>query len=198
VRCASPATGNSRRKDLGGDRRKQYIVNKRLQRNFTLAFLSLGVLVSVCVLAGFLYFAIGELHSRLYKPHFVPANTWEVVFPVMVKSTIVFLVALVISSVVVTRVIFKRFSQKFQAFRTAMERMGSGDFSTPVLQNGFEDLSRKLEEARVNLHRMVTVLKNIAGEIKHLSELPEYSEKTLKDIKSLGISLKNALSQFKF
>jgi len=178
--------------------RRQYIVNKKLQRNFSFSFIALGFIISIFILTGFWYFAVKEIYAYTYRSHFVPPNTWRIVLPIMLKTFLIFLIVLVTASVLFIRFIFRQFSAKFESFRTAIEKIGNGDFSTPVLQNGFESLNEKLEKSRVNLHQKIADLQNTLERIKHASTSPVYDETTLKDIENLGAAFNDGLSQFKF
>ena len=178
--------------------RRQYIVNKKLQRNFSFSFIALGFIISIFILTGFWYFAVKEIYAYTYRSHFVPPNTWRIVLPIMLKTFLIFLIVLVTASVLFIRFIFRQFSAKFESFRTAIEKIGNGDFSTPVLQNGFESLNEKLEKSRVNLHQKIADLQNTLERIKHASTSPVYDETTLKDIESLCAGFSSGLSQLKF
>ncbi len=179
--------------------RRQYIVNKKLQISFSFSFIALGFIISIFILTGFWYFAVKEIHVYTYRSHFIPPNTWRIVFPIMLKTFFVFLIVLVTASAVFTRFIFRQFSVKFKSFRTAIEKIGNGDFSTPVLQEGFKSLDEKLEETRINFHQKIAALQNILKEIKQMSDSPVYDdEKILKDIESLCAGFNSGLSQLKF
>ena len=180
------------------NRRRRYVVSKRLQQNFTFSFLFLGLFIAICVLAGLWYFSAKEVNEYLYRAHLMPSNPWDVVFPIIIKTALIFIIVLFIASFVLTRIIFKRLSTKFKTFNTALEKICSDDLATPVAPDGFNTLNEKLEETRLNLNRMVTVLKSIQKEIKVVAAAPDYDEKVLKDLESLSITFNNKLSKFKY
>ncbi len=180
------------------NRRRRYVVSKRLQQNFTFSFLFLGLFIAICVLASLWYFSAKEINEYLYRTHLIPSNPWDIVFPIMLKTALIFIIVLFTASFVLTRIIFKRFSTKFKTFNTALEKICSEDLATPVSEGGFNSLNEKLEETRLNLNRMVTVLKNIQKEIKVVAAASDYDNKVLKDLESLSISFNNKLSKFKY
>jgi len=180
------------------DRRRHYVISKKFQRNFSVSFLILGLIVATGTLAGLWYFSAKEINFHLYRTHFIPSNAWKVVVPIMLNTSLVFLLALLIGSLVLTRLIFKRLSFKFETFNTALKKIGDGDLSVPVPQEKINSLNKKLEETRISLNRRVAVLRSIQKEIKDIAAKPVYDEKVMKDLESLSISFKNKLSQFKY
>lgn len=180
------------------NRRRRYVISKRLQQNFTFTFLFLGLFIAIGVLAGLWYFSAKEVNEYLYRTHLMPLNPWVVVFPIMLKTSLIFIIILFTTSFVLTRITFKRLSTKFKIFNTALEKICSDDLATPVAESGFTSLNEKLEETRLNLNRMITVLKSIQKEIKVVAAAPDYDETVLKDLESLSITFNNKLSNFKY
>ncbi|GBE05819.1 MAG TPA: hypothetical protein ENG95_05800 [Nitrospirae bacterium] len=180
------------------DRRKQYIVKKRFQRNFALAFLVLGLIVGTGVVVSYWYFGVKAVKAHLFMTHFMPADPRDVIFPVFFKTTFIFVLLLVPAAAVLTGVIFRQLSLRFMTFSTAMERIGKGDLMVPVPEERHNSLNEKLEAARRKLHHMVTSLHGIQKEISHVSDSAFYHEKDMKELEYLSKSFKNNLSRFKF
>lgn len=179
-------------------RRKRYVISRKFQQKFALSFITIGLVVAGCVIIGLWYYSAKEVNEHLYHTHSIPSKPWDVIFPIMLKAAIIFVIVQVVASAVLTRLIFNNLSYKLKTFNSALEKIGSSDLATPVTIEGFNGLNQKLEETRLNLNRMISVLKSIHKEIKEVAAAPVYDEKVMKDLESLNISFKNELSKFKF
>jgi methyl-accepting chemotaxis protein len=185
-------------KQQGPCRRNRYIISKKFQQKFAFSFITLGLVIAFCVIMGLWYYSAKEVNEHLYRTHLIPSNPWNVVFPIMLRAAIIFVIMQVIASAVLTRFIFKNLSYKFKNFNSALEKLGSCDFAAPVTIESFDGLNRKLDDTRLNLNRRISVLKSIEKEIKEIAAAPVYDEKVLRDLESLSISFKNKLSKFKY
>ncbi len=186
------------KKEQGPCRRNRYVISKKFQQKFAFSFITLGLVIAFCVIIGLWYYSAKEVNEHLYRTHLIPSNPWDVVFPIMLRAAVIFVIMQVIASAVLTRFIFKNLSCKFKTFNSALEKIGSSDLATPVTMESFNGLNQKLEETRFNLNQMINVLKSIHKEIKDVAAAPVYDEKVLRDLESLSISFKNKLSKFKY
>ncbi len=179
-------------------KRKTYIIKKKFQRNFTLLFLSLGVVAGICGLEGFWYLAAEEINSQIYRTHFMPTDPLEVVLPIFYQSVAGFLLLLIITSSMLSHIIFKRLSVKFRTFCRSLESIGRGDLSSADVCKGSYGLYEKQEEAKEKLNHLISDMRGVQREIKDISNAAYYDEKVLKDLRSLCRVFKNKLLQFKY
>lgn len=179
-------------------RRKRYVISKKFQQKLAFAFIMLGLVVASCVIISLWHYSAKEVNEHLYRAHSIPLKPWDAVFPIMLKAAIIFVIVQVAVSAVLTRLIFNNLSYKFKTFNSALEKIGNSDLATPVAIESFNGLDQKLEETRLNLNRMISVLKSIHKKIKEVAAAPVYDEKVLDDLESLNISFKNKLSKFKY
>jgi hypothetical protein len=179
-------------------RRKRYLINKKFQGRFTISFLLLGLIVSVCCSQVFWYFATKKISDHLYDSQTTVSNPWKTVFPLLLLFTLIFILVLIVSSILLARGIFNRFFKKISLFCASLEEIGHGNFVTPVITGGIEDLEKKLEETRKNYHQKMSGIQNVLGEIKKTRDLKALDQKTIKDIKNLSEDLKEKLSGFKY
>lgn len=179
-------------------RRKRYVISKKFQQKFAFSFITLGFVVACCVFIGLWYYSAKEVSEHLYHTHSIPSKPWDIVFPLMLKAAIIFIIVQVVASAVLTRLIFNNLSYKLKTFNSALEKIGNSDLTTRVTIESFNGLNQKLEETRLNLNHTISVLKSIHKKIKEVSAAPVYDEKVLKNLESLNASFKNKLSKFKY
>ena len=94
-------------------RRKHYVLSKKFQQKFVLSFIALGLVVAGCVIIGLWHYSAKEVNEHLYRAHSIPSKPWDIVFPIMLKAAIIFVIVQVVAAAVLTRLIFNNLSYFF-------------------------------------------------------------------------------------
>lgn len=147
-------------------RRRNYIINKRLQSRFVLGF-------SVAVLAGFLlnllfvYFLIDrELNQELYKIHLKIRTTSEIALPVLVKLGAITIPSILVISAVIGYFLTRRIELPLERFRDAVKKASHGDFTQDLSKDIPGGLGAAFNRMSGSLGGVFGSVKKIAGDLE--------------------------------
>jgi len=175
-------------------KRRNFFINKRLQGRFTMYFLVLGLLITVSASALIWYLSMEEFDSLAIRTHLSSTSAWKVIFPILMKALGLSTLLLVVSTFILTHVIFKRLSTKLSSFDAALLNVGKGDLTTSVPKGGLEELNEPLQAFIDKLRTDITALNAIHGDMKKLTWKSDGTSK--QDMEELSSKFSNKISEW--
>lgn len=149
-------TGGDRRRP---DRRRRYYIDRPLQGRFAILFLALGLLVGLGTGGAVWFLSSTELEKQIFRSHLTTTGPWDVLFPILVRSLLVSVGALLLFAFAVTRSVFRTMAEELASFEEAMGRIGGGDLKTGVPEGRVSDLNETLDKVREALREKTLTLR---------------------------------------
>lgn len=146
-------------------KRKHFFINKRLQGKFTVYFLVLGLFITVGTSVLIWYLSQEEFESFVYRTHLSVTSPWKVIFPVLLKALAASTILLIVSTFILTRIIFKRLGTKLKTFDAALLEVGKGNLGVVPPADGLDELNEPLRNFTGKLKSDVEALRKIHGDI---------------------------------
>ncbi len=173
---------------------RRYLIQKGFQGKFILLY-ALAVCTVVGLATGFLYLQIGAaVEDHLYRTHIKIERVGDFLVDLMFSANFYSILAIVLTVLVISLMVFKGINATFQRIDSAIETMALGDFSQPYRQ-GYAfaevgDLRFLLEQVRLDNQNRFSQLSSV------LAELEEGVEQQDKDRINTGkIQLDMILSE---
>ena len=181
------------------NRRRHYFVNKKLQGKVILYFLLLGLLIALFTDIFIWYYSDKEINKYLYRSHIGAVGPWDVMFPIILKTVVIFSVVLIAVTSLIITVLSRRVASGLSGFLGELQRLGKGDLAAPVEPCGFEGLNEKLEIVRISHREQLVVLQDIQKKMQSAvvnAGDPSYGGKPLRDLENLSAVFMEKLSEF--
>ena len=169
------------------------------------------VILGVILLGFVLYiFSSSELDTRLFEAHTRIMNSWEILLPTIILTTIsVFVLIFIITSYLVIFLSHKIAGPLYK-FEIIADQIGSGNFKVNKklrkkdgfvpLQKAFENMSDNLHGRIMNFKRNFEKIKNTETKLKNAIKTSSFSDaeknKLLTTIKELMEEYEENLTEF--
>lgn len=180
-------------------KRRNFFINKKLQGRVIAYFLILGLIVTLSASGLIWYLSMEEFDKFIYRTHLSSTSPWKVILPVLIKALAASTVLLVISTLVITHLVFRKFTTKLKPFNSALLDMGNGNLNATAKVSTIESLDVPFKAFSGRIRNEVASLRDIYSDMKRTAENTEENlseEAVLNKMKGLNTAFVKKLSEW--
>jgi methyl-accepting chemotaxis protein len=188
-------------------RRRNYIVNKKMQLRYSLLFLVVSLVGSILSVALFNILAVRRLESLMWKSHLNLQSTGEVIRPLALYVNIADFLFVLVLLILIASWMMKKTSGPLFRIANDIDQIASGDLSRNIVlrrKDEFQDVADDLNDMTGQLRQSFAGIKEdyarVAESVSDLKKAVESGKdivEAVQKIESQISALENRISAFK-
>ncbi len=168
-------------------RRRQYIIDKKLQMRYTLFFILISLIGNVLAVAVFNMLAMKQLDTVLWSTHISISSTDELIRPIFFSVNIINFLFVTLLLILTGVLMLKKTSGPLFRMSRDIRKITSGDLSARIElreKDDFQDVADALNSMTENLGKKFLYLKEkfegVSGAVKMLEKGDETRDAAIK------------------